>query len=105
MISIFSTLVLSIVLLAFIRSCGSCIVFVIILLYLVGLVGLGVGCMVVANEGIDGYEEWTNPEMLRAAAYVCWVVTGLSILTLCCNYKKIRVAAAVIKSAAEFTRQ
>lgn len=61
---------------------------------------MGVGCMVVANQGIDGYEEWTNPQMLRAAAYICWVVAGFSILALCCNLRKIRIAAAVIKSAA-----
>jgi hypothetical protein len=51
-ISLFSALMLSIVLLAFIRTCGSCIVFVIVLLYIGGLVGLGVGCMVVANDGL-----------------------------------------------------
>ena len=38
--------------------------------------------------------------MLRIAAYVCWGVAGMSIIALCCNIKKIRVAAAVIKSAA-----
>lgn len=79
--------------------------FVIILLYIGGLIGLGVGCMVVANNGLEGYEEWTNPEMLRIAAYVCWSVAGISILVLCCNLSKIRVAAAIIRSAAEFTRQ
>lgn len=53
-IGIVAALVLSIVLLAFIRTCGSFIVLLIILVYLAGLVGLGVGCMVVSNEGIEG---------------------------------------------------
>ena len=55
LISIFAALVLSVVLLAFIRTCGSCIVFFIVLLYILGIIGLGVGCMVVANNGIEGY--------------------------------------------------
>ena len=76
------------------------IVFVIIFLYIGGIIGLGVGCMVVSNDGIEGYEEWTNPEMLRTAAYICWALAVISILALCCNLKKIRIAAAVIKSAA-----
>jgi hypothetical protein len=52
LIGIFTTLVLSIILLAFIKSCGTCIVVLIILIYLGGLIGLGVACMVVSNEGI-----------------------------------------------------
>jgi hypothetical protein len=43
--------------------------------------------------------------MLRVAAYICWSAAGLSILALCCNLNKIRIAAAIIKSAAEFTKQ
>lgn len=61
LIGIVSALVLSIVLLAFIRACGSCIVLLIILIYLAGLVGLGVGCMVVSNQEVEGIEEWANP--------------------------------------------
>lgn len=52
LIGIVTTLVLSVILLAFIKTCGSCIVLLIILIYLAGLIGLGVGCMVVSNEGI-----------------------------------------------------
>lgn len=100
LISLFAALVLSIVLLTFIRTCGSCIVFIVILLYIGGLIGLGIGCMSVANNGLEGYEEWNNPEMLRIAAYICWSVAGISILALCCNLNKIRVAAAIIRSAA-----
>lgn len=51
-IAIVTTLVLSIFLLAFIKTCGSCIVLLIILIYLAGLIGLGVGCMVVSNRPI-----------------------------------------------------
>ena len=106
-VAVCASLILSLLLLSLIRTCGSCIVFIVIFLYVAGLIGLGVGCMVVANDGIqiEGYEEWTNPEMLRIAAYVCWGVAGISIIALCCSIKKIRVAAAVIKAAAEFTRQ
>ena len=43
--------------------------------------------------------------MLRVAAYICWSIGGISILVICCSMRKIRIAAAVIKAAAEFTRQ
>lgn len=108
LISVFAALMLSVVLLAFIRTCGSCIVIIVIFLYLLALVGLGFGCLVVSNDGIEGFEEYseyTNPEMLKAAAYCCWILAGFSLIALCCSIKKIRIAAAVIRSAAEFTRQ
>jgi len=60
LISIFASLAFSLVLLAFIRTCGSCMVFIIIGLYLMGLIGLGVGCMVEANNNSE-IAEWTNP--------------------------------------------
>jgi hypothetical protein len=61
--------------------------------------------MLEANNGAQGIEEFTNPEMLKVAAYICWVVAALSILALCCSLRKIRIAAAVIRAAAEFSRQ
>jgi len=36
----------------FIRTFGSCIVLTIVFLYLCGLVGLGVGCMIASTDGI-----------------------------------------------------
>ncbi len=99
-ISVFAALMLSVVLLAFIRTCGSCIVIIVIFVYLLALVGLGFGCFVVSNEGFEGYEEYTNPEMLKASAYCCWILAGFSLIALCCSYKKIRIAAAVIRAAA-----
>lgn len=63
LISLFSALLLSIILLLFIRACGQCIVITIILLYLAILIGLGVACMKASKDGIgiEGYEDWTNP--------------------------------------------
>ena len=63
LISLFAALLLSIVLLVFIRACGKCIVISILVLYLGILIGLGFVCMKASKEGIaiEGYEEWTNP--------------------------------------------
>lgn len=88
------------VLLVFIRVFGSCIVVSVILLYLVGLVLLGVGCHVAARDGIEGYDEYANPELLQTAAYICWGAAGISLLLLLCSIKKIRIAAAVIRTSA-----
>jgi len=55
--------------------------------------------------GIEGYEDWTNPEALEAAAYICWTLAVFSFLAICCSFKKLKVATAIIKAAAEFTRQ
>jgi Mn2+/Fe2+ NRAMP family transporter len=107
LIALFTALVLSIVLLLFIRACGKCIVISIIILYLAALISLGIFCMKASKDGIDieGYEDWTNPEALEATAYICWTLAGFSIIALCCSLKKLRVAAAILKAAAEFTRQ
>ena len=57
LISLFAALVLSIILLVFIRTCGKCIVISILVLYLGVLIGLGAVCMKASKEGIsiDGY--------------------------------------------------
>lgn len=106
-ISLFTALLLSIILLLFIRAFGQCIVVSIILLYLAILIGLGIACMKASKDGIgiEGYEDWTNPQVLEAAAYICWTIAGFSFLAICCSLRKLRVASAIIKAAAEFTRQ
>ena len=54
---------------------------------------------------IENYQEWTNPENLKMAAYACWILAAISLIALCCSLKKIRIAAAVLRTAADFTRE
>ena len=49
LIALFSALLMSIILLFFIRTFGGCIVISILVLYLASLVGLGIACMTYAN--------------------------------------------------------
>jgi len=35
-----------------------------------------------------------------AGAYICWVIAGISLIAICCSWRKLRIATAVIKTAA-----
>lgn len=46
-----------------------------------------------------------NHQFLKDLAYFIWAWSGLSFLIFLCFFKKISLAIAVMKAAADFTRQ
>jgi hypothetical protein len=92
------SLILSVVLLCFLRKCGGCIIWASIALYFLSLVGFGVASFVIGLYQPD-------PVLSQVVAYICWSVAALSLLLLLCTFKRIRTAAAIIKTAADYAEQ
>jgi hypothetical protein len=99
-------LIVSIIFLFFIRACGGCLIWTVIVLYFAVIISFGVVAFLAAENKIDinGIEKLNDPQLLRTIAYVCWGVAAVSLLVLLCSISKLRIATAVIKTTAEFTQ-
>ena len=85
------------------RYIGGCIIWFIILLYFVAIIGLGFGFFYISkNQDINPI--MVDPQTLQIIAYLCWGIAGISFLIFLCTCSKIKIAIAIIKAAADFTR-
>jgi hypothetical protein len=103
---LFMALIVSIMFLFFVRACGGCLVWTVIILYFLLIISFGVVAFLASDDKIviNGLEKLNDPELLKIIAYCCWGVAGISLLILLCSISKIRIATTVIKTTAEFTR-
>jgi hypothetical protein len=99
---LFMSLLVSILFLFFIRACGGCLVWTVIMLYFAVIITFGVVAFLTAENKItiNGIDQLNDPNLLRTIAYVCWGVAAVSLLVLLCSIRKIRIATAVIKTTA-----
>lgn len=96
-------LILSLLVLFFIRACGGCVVIGLIVLKYVVLVVFGVVAFEGAKNNIN--IDINDPSLLYAIAYICWGIAVLSFLILMCKWRQVKIAINIIKAAAEFTRE
>lgn len=98
---IFLTLILSLLLLFFIRACGGCLVISVIALYFVAIVSFGVVCLMSSEGKIDiTVINGQDPKVMRTIAIAAFVIAGISFLVLICSLRKIRIGIMVIKTTA-----
>lgn len=50
------------------------------------------------------YKYIDDDRWLKGIAYTAWGIAGLSLLIIICLFNKINLAIAVLKAAADFTR-
>jgi hypothetical protein len=53
---------------------------------------------------VSGTTQYDDIQALKIWAYICWALTGLFVIITCCIFKSIRIAIAVIKSAADYVK-
>jgi len=54
------------------------------------------------SDNVDDLKDTETTE--RVIAVICWVVTGVTFLAVCCLYSRIQLAIAIIKAAADYVR-
>jgi hypothetical protein len=98
------TLILSLILLFFIRACGGCLVISTIILYFGAIIAFGVVCLLGAQGKININAIGHDQSLMHTIAIVAFVIAGISFLILLCSFRKIRIGIMVIKTTAKFTQ-
>lgn len=101
------TLILSIILLFFIRACGGCLVISVIVLYFAAIISFAVVFLLTAQKKIDiqVLDNIHDSQLLKTISYVAFAIAGISLLVLICCIRKVRIGIMVIKTTADFTRE
>eukprot|EP01017_Pseudomicrothorax_dubius_P014195 TRINITY_DN165_c0_g1_i14.p1 TRINITY_DN165_c0_g1~~TRINITY_DN165_c0_g1_i14.p1 ORF type:complete len:329 (-),score=91.49 TRINITY_DN165_c0_g1_i14:529-1515(-) len=101
------SLVISFVYMFLVRGCARLLVWVIILLYLIGLSALGYFFFKQNEEfaqrkDLPEEERLKKQKMFVALAYGTWGLTVLSLALICCWFQKIQIVTEVLAAAAEY---
>ncbi|CAD8090823.1 unnamed protein product [Paramecium sonneborni] len=88
-----------------IRIAAGCIVWGMILIYLLIVGAIGTVAYLQSKGHYQEYRVVDDTKQLEIIAYLFWSIGGLSLLIILCLAKKISQAIQVLKTAADFTRE
>ena len=104
---LFLSLIVSLIVMFFIKTCGSCLVFSIIVVYFIILITFGVLCYEEANHNIDidEFDYIGDADTLRTMGTIVFVLAGLSLIVVACTFRRIRTGIMIVKTAATFVNE
>ncbi|CAD8075354.1 unnamed protein product [Paramecium sonneborni] len=98
------TLILANFLMFLVKQCASCLVWGVLILYFGLLIIFGFLFYYSGKGDFSNAHFGNSHGWCLAIAIIFWSIAGISLLFLFCFYKRIYLAIAVIKAAADFTR-
>jgi hypothetical protein len=106
--------IIGVVYMIFLRYCSGVLTWTAIFCFIGGMAGLGYIFYKkskdteddTASTGVQGSDTTTNSTINseKIIAYVCWAVAGLTFIAVLCLWNRIRLAIAILKSAAEYVK-
>jgi len=105
---------IGVVYMIFLRYCSGVLTWAAIICFIAGTAGLGyifykkaqTTSDATAGTGSEGSDTTTSSTINseKIIAYVCWGVSGLTAVAVLCLWNRIRLAIAILKSAAEYVK-
>jgi len=109
--------IIGLIYMVFVRWCSGVLVWLSILALIAGCIGFGVYLFSHANylkkqnssttaqdSGSTGTTSTATITTLKVFAYILWALAGITVLLVCCLYKKIKLTIGILKAAADYVK-
>ena len=105
LLSCLIALICTLVYIKFMDWCAFWLAWISIFLVLGAFIGAGIGVMEYRNNEIEknaSYADTSEATWLNFTVWMCFITAGIYMLVMICYFQSLRVAIAVIETAADF---